>query len=113
MTREEVDRIVAVLEAGSLPAALNKTPISEETISPTLGQTTIEKGAYAIAVSLIAVLVFMLIYYRFAGIVACFRRGAQPGCSSWRCMILINAAFTLPAWPAWCSPSAWPSTPTC
>ena len=37
-----------VLNAGSLPAALNKTPISEEIISPTLGGQTVEQGKRAI-----------------------------------------------------------------
>ncbi len=95
MTREEVDRIVAVLEAGSLPAALNKTPISEETISATIGQTTIEKGAYAITVSLIAVLVFVLFYYRFAGFVACLALALNL-LLVLALMVLFGAAFTLP-----------------
>ena len=43
MTEREVEHIIEVLNAGSLPAALNKTPISQEEISPTLGTETIEK----------------------------------------------------------------------
>ena len=38
MTEREVEHIIEVLNAGSLPAALNKTPISQESISPTLVQ---------------------------------------------------------------------------
>ena len=49
MTDREVELIVQVLDAGSLPAALNKTPISEEIISPTLGGQTVDKGKRAIA----------------------------------------------------------------
>ena len=70
-TREEVDDLVKILKAGQLPAALNKTPIAENQISATLGQDTINKGFYAIGTSLILVLVFILFYYRFAGILAC------------------------------------------
>ena len=48
MTDREVDLYVQVLDAGSLPAALNKTPISQEVISPTLGGQTIEQGTRSI-----------------------------------------------------------------
>ena len=70
-TQQEVEDLVGVLNAGSLPAELNPSPLSEEQISPTLGAATIEKGRFAIATSVIAVLIFMAIYYRFAGLVAC------------------------------------------
>lgn len=69
-TRDEVDFIVGVLNAGALPAALEKTPVSEEQISAELGRDTIAASETAMIVSGIAVLIFMLIYYRFAGIVA-------------------------------------------
>ena len=48
MSEQEVEHIIEILNAGSLPAALNKKPISEEIISPTLGAETIEKGKVAI-----------------------------------------------------------------
>ncbi|TWT33440.1 bifunctional preprotein translocase subunit SecD/SecF [Posidoniimonas corsicana] len=95
MTKEEVDRIVAVLDAGSLPAALNKTPISEETISATIGETTIKQGSYAITVSLIAVLLFIVLYYRFAGLVACLALAINL-LLVLALMVLFGAAFTLP-----------------
>ena len=95
MDEAEVDYLISVLNAGSLPAALNKTPISEETISPTLGATTIEKGRRAIAVSLGAVLVFILFYYRFAGVVACLALAATM-LLVLGAMVIIQAAFTLP-----------------
>ena len=37
MTEEEVDYVVSILQEGKLPLRLDKTPISEEIISPTLG----------------------------------------------------------------------------
>ncbi len=64
--------LASVLDAGSLPAALAEKPIREERISNLLGQETIEKGTTAIAVSFGLVLVFMIVYYRFCGLVACF-----------------------------------------
>jgi SecD/SecF fusion protein len=69
-TEDEVRFIVDVLNAGSLPAALEKDPVSEDRISPELGRDTIRASAQAMIISTLAVLVFMLFYYRFAGIVA-------------------------------------------
>ncbi len=59
-----------MLRAGSLPASLNPTPLQEEKVGPTLGEDTIAKGIRAIWVSMLVVPVFMLVYYRFAGLVA-------------------------------------------
>ncbi|TWT48283.1 protein translocase subunit SecD [Botrimarina hoheduenensis] len=95
MTEDEVAYTISILNAGSLPAALNKTPISEETISPTLGATTIEKGKWAIGSSLVAVLAFMLLYYRFAGFVACLAL-AGTLLLLLAAMVQLQAAFTLP-----------------
>ncbi len=71
-TQQEVSDLVQVLRSGKLPVVLRKEPISEQTISATLGDDTIRKGRIAITISLIAVLIFMAIYYQVAGIVACF-----------------------------------------
>jgi SecD/SecF fusion protein len=95
MTEREVEHIIEVLNAGSLPAALNKTPISQEVISPTLGTETIQSGKVAIAVSFAAVMLFMVIYYRFAGLVACLALGFNL-LLVLSLMVLIKAAFTLP-----------------
>ena len=70
-TDQEVEDLVDVLNAGSLPTALKENPISKLSIGPTLGADTIEKGKWAIGISMVMVLIFMLIYYRFAGMVAC------------------------------------------
>jgi len=69
-TKEEVQNLVDVLNAGSLPAALTKEPISKLYSGPTLGQDTIEKSTRAMIYSAILVPLFMLWYYRFSGIVA-------------------------------------------
>jgi SecD/SecF fusion protein len=69
-TQEEVDDLVGVLNAGSLPTALAKEPVSSLLTSPTLGEDTIRKGSIAIAVSVVVVVLFMIFYYRFAGLVA-------------------------------------------
>ena len=67
---KEVEHLIQVLRAGSLPASLNPTPLLEEKVGPTLGEDTIAKGVFAIWVSLLTVPIFMVIYYRFAGAVA-------------------------------------------
>ncbi len=71
-TQAEVDELVINLRSGKLDVALNKAPISKDFINSTLGQELKEKGIWAIGLSLILVLVFMVFYYRFAGWVATF-----------------------------------------
>jgi SecD/SecF fusion protein len=95
MTEAEVDHVIEILNAGSLPVVLNKEPISEWTISPTLGVETVEQGKVAILASLAAVVIFMLLYYRFAGVVACIALTFNL-LLVLALMALINAAFTLP-----------------
>ncbi|MGC1722212.1 MAG: protein translocase subunit SecD [Isosphaeraceae bacterium] len=67
---KEVQHLINILQAGSLPASLNPTPAQEEKVGPTLGEDSIAKGWRAIWVSMLVVPVFMVFYYRFAGIVA-------------------------------------------
>lgn len=69
-TQQEVQDLVNVLNAGSLPATLSKEPISKLFIGPTLGTDTIERSLHSMVVSLVVVSLFMLIYYRFSGVVA-------------------------------------------
>jgi SecD/SecF fusion protein len=68
--QSDVDFLIGVLNAGSLPAALYSEPISEQKISPQLGADTIRSGAQAMLLATIVVLTFMLLYYRFSGLVA-------------------------------------------
>jgi SecD/SecF fusion protein len=95
MSERDVELNVQVLDAGSLPAALNKTPISQEIISPTLGGQTVQEGKRAITASLIGVALFMIGYYRIAGIVACLALALNI-LMVLALMVLIKAAFTLP-----------------
>ena len=41
---KEVQHLINILQAGSLPASLNPTPAQEEKVGPTLGEDTIAKG---------------------------------------------------------------------
>lgn len=69
-TQDEVDTLVEILNAGSLPATLKQEPISEQRVSSQLGDDTIRSASMAMVVATILVLVFMASYYRFAGVVA-------------------------------------------
>ncbi|MDG3007514.1 protein translocase subunit SecD [Paludisphaera mucosa] len=67
---KEVQHLINILQAGSLPASLNPVPLQEENVGPTLGEDSIAKGWQAIWVSMLVVPIFMIFYYRFAGVVA-------------------------------------------
>ncbi len=69
-TEQSVNALVDVLNAGALPAALVKEPISQMFSGPTLGRDTIAKSSHAMIISAILVPLFMLVYYRFSGVVA-------------------------------------------
>lgn len=94
-TREEVDRLVQILKAGQLPAALTKQPIAENQIDATLGTDTINKGYNAILWSLVLVLVFIAIYYQIPGAVACIALLLNLAMIL-ATMVLINQPLTLP-----------------
>ncbi|MFM8413378.1 MAG: protein translocase subunit SecD [Planctomycetota bacterium] len=68
--QSDVDVLVEVLNAGSLPAALEPEPISEQQISAQLGDDTIRSAGQAMLLATIVVLTFMFAYYRFSGVVA-------------------------------------------
>ncbi len=94
-TNREVDQLVNILRAGALPATLKPQPVSENTMGATLGKDTIEKGGKAIIIAFIVVLAFMIIYYRFAGLVASVALGVNLILTV-GFMVVVNATFTLP-----------------
>ncbi len=69
-TQKEAEELAAVLTAGSLPAEVK--PESEIQVGPSLGQEQISSGMLATVIGTGVVIVFMLIYYRFSGLVASF-----------------------------------------
>src|SRR6202011_5890882 len=94
-TKKEVDRLVTILRAGALPATLIPTPVSENTMGATLGEDTIRKGTIAVGVAFVVVLAFMVVYYRFAGLVACVALLANLLLTV-AFMVAVKATFTLP-----------------
>ncbi|MBT4099074.1 MAG: protein translocase subunit SecD [Gemmatimonadetes bacterium] len=67
-TQEEAKDLAIVLRAGALPAKVEI--IEDRTVGPSLGHDSIEQGRIAGLISLLAVAVFMILYYRVAGAVA-------------------------------------------
>src|SRR5436309_5549682 len=65
-TEQSAKDLAFVLNSGALPAGI--TYLEERTVGPSLGADSIRAGVRAAIVGMIAVLVFMLIYYRAAGI---------------------------------------------
>src|SRR5262249_41416317 len=69
-TDKDVQFIVDILNAGSLPAALAKVPVAEYSASAQLGNDTIRAGAFSMIVATVSILIFMQLYYRFSGFIA-------------------------------------------
>ncbi len=65
---KEASDLALLLRAGALPAAIY--PVEERTVGPTLGKENIERGMISLAVGMGLILVLMLVYYRFFGLVA-------------------------------------------
>jgi SecD/SecF fusion protein len=94
-TQQEIIDRLDILRAGALPATLRKDPVSQNSMGATLGDLTIKKGTWAVFWAFLAVLVFMMFYYRFAGFVACVALLANL-LMTVAFMVLVKAAFTLP-----------------
>jgi len=94
-TKQEVEQQVDVLNAGALPATLNKEPISKLFCGPTLGSDTIRKSTIALIIAMVLVPAFMLWYYRFPGLIADIAL-AMNIVVLLAIMIGVKAAFTLP-----------------
>jgi SecD/SecF fusion protein len=92
---EEANELVSVLNAGALEVPIDPKPLSEATVDPTLGADVRNKGVSATAISGLAVVVFMIVYYRFAGLIAVISLVLNL-IMTVGAMVAINATFTLP-----------------
>ncbi len=68
VTREEAEDIVTVLKSGALPAPVQI--IEERTVGPSLGAASIKAGTISVVAGMALVILFMIFYYRTAGLVA-------------------------------------------
>ena len=66
MTEQQTKDLSLVLRSGALPAGIKY--LEERTVGPSLGSDSIRSGVRAAVIGMAAVLAFMLIYYRAAGI---------------------------------------------
>jgi protein-export membrane protein SecD len=66
--REAANDLTKVLKSGSLPARLQKE--FEIRVGADLGRESVEQGFYAFVFGLAAVVIFMIIYYRWSGVIA-------------------------------------------
>lgn len=64
----EAANLSLLLRAGALPAAIY--PIEELTVGPSLGKENIRRGLISLEVGMGLILIVMLVYYRFFGLVA-------------------------------------------
>ncbi len=67
-TLDEAKLLSVVLRSGALPTQV--AVIEEQTIGPTLGAEYVRRGTTALIVSFAVVLVYMLLYYRWLGLIA-------------------------------------------
>jgi preprotein translocase subunit SecD len=65
-SQQAASDLALVLRSGSLPASI--LVLEERTVGPSLGADSIRQGIVSGVAGLLAVVVFMLIYYRFSGV---------------------------------------------
>jgi preprotein translocase subunit SecD len=66
MSQQQSNDLSMILRSGALPASIKY--LEERTVGPSLGADSIRAGVRAAIAGMLAVLIFMLIYYRGAGI---------------------------------------------
>jgi preprotein translocase subunit SecD len=67
-TMDDARDLAIVLRAGNLPAPVEI--LEKRTVGPSLGKDSIEKGFRSMIIGGVVVVVFMVIYYGFSGIIA-------------------------------------------
>ncbi len=67
-SRIEAQDIVTILMSGALPAPVEI--VEERTVGPSLGQAAIRAGFISVVAGMLIVALFMMFYYRLAGVVA-------------------------------------------
>jgi preprotein translocase subunit SecD len=67
-TSEEATDLKIALKAGALPAPI-KT-LEQRTVGPSLGKDSIDKGINSMIIGLSLVVLFMIVYYGFSGLIA-------------------------------------------
>ena len=98
MSDQQAKDLSMILRSGALPASIKY--LEERTVGPSLGADSIRSGVRAAVVGMVAVLIFMLIYYRGAGINAdvalIMNLIILLGFLGWSTIAGVNVALTLP-----------------
>ncbi len=74
MDMKKAQKIAQRLNSGALPVKIGE-PIFQKIIGPTLGKISLEKSLWAGAFGLLAIIVFLIIFYRFPGFLASMSLG--------------------------------------
>jgi preprotein translocase subunit SecD len=90
---DEAKDLSIVLRAGALPAPLKM--LQNVTVGPSLGRDSIEAGKVAGIIATILVVTFMVIYYKFSGVIADFALVLNI-VLLFGAMASLNATLTLP-----------------
>lgn len=90
---EEAKDLSIVLKAGALPAPLKM--LQNVTVGPSLGEDSIAAGTMAGIIGTIAVVLFMIVYYKFSGVIADFALVLNI-VLLFGAMASLNATLTLP-----------------
>ncbi len=90
---EEATRLASVIASGNLPVKINID--SEFGTDPTLGADSIRSGAMATIIGLVVVVLFMIGYYRVAGVIAVLALSANL-LLVLGTLALLHATLTLP-----------------
>jgi len=69
ISAQTANTIASRLNSGALPVKIGD-PISQETVGPTLGSVSLQKSLWAGILGLLAVIIFMIVFYRLPGLLA-------------------------------------------
>jgi preprotein translocase subunit SecD len=98
MDAQAAKDLAMILNSGALPASIHY--LEERTVGPSLGADSIRSGVRAAVIGMLAVLIFMLIYYRGAGVNAdvalVMNLIILLGFLGWSTIAGVNVALTLP-----------------
>jgi protein-export membrane protein SecD len=70
-TTQEANELVKRLNEGSLPVPIGD-PINQQSVEASLGQISLQKSLKAGIIGMVLVMIFMILFYRFLGLVASF-----------------------------------------
>jgi preprotein translocase subunit SecD len=98
MSDQQAKDLSMILRSGALPASISY--LEERTVGPSLGADSIRSGVRAAVIGMVAVLIFMLVYYRGAGVNAdialILNLIILLGFLGWSTIAGVNVALTLP-----------------